>query len=124
MLFKEMAESHMGIMDIIIILMNNELVQVALISISLACAHMCEQFQITLKLFSASKDLVATGYNNAMKSMVINRCFIIVYLFSISFSIENGVSSLVIFKSAIVAFSIWIFSFFLLKYTVVKLGLG
>ena len=124
MLFKEMAESPMVTMDIIITLLNNELFQIALIGTSLAFAQLCEQYQIPLKLFSARKDKVATGYNNAMKSMVINRCFIIIYLFSISFSIENGASSSIIFKSAITAFIIWtILSFMLFKYTITKLKL-
>lgn len=96
-------------------IINNELFQITVISICLACAQICEQLQIPLKLFSARNNKVATGYNNAMKAMVLGRFFVVIYFFSIAFSIETGAKANTIFKAVCLAFTLWtIFNVFIL----------
>jgi hypothetical protein len=63
-----------------------------IVSISILIAQHLEQEQLYRKLRGTINKTVAKGYNDAMKVMVLNRVFIVMYFSSVGFLIDTGVS--------------------------------
>lgn len=64
-----------------------------LAAIGLIVFLVTEQSQIIAKVRGARRSAIATGYNNSMKIMIVNRLGSILYMFFLALSIDVGISN-------------------------------
>lgn len=75
-------------------------------AVGLAASLYTEQTQIIAKIRGALKNQIASGYNSAMKIMLVNRFGTILFTFFLALSIDVGISNLKIIIVAMCAVSV------------------
>ncbi|WP_371396499.1 hypothetical protein [Fretibacter rubidus] len=84
-----MADFFKSLLDIV---SSNLTIVVFIAACGLFLAVIMEQLQILAKYDGAMKAKVASGYNSAMKIMVINRLGAVLYFVFVAFAIDTGIS--------------------------------